>query len=223
MPLNPPTPLIYLITSGETTARTTPASEDFSNVLRLVEAAVAARIDLLQIREKNLSAGTLFKLAASAAAITRGTATRLLVSDRSDVAAAAGADGVHLTSRSIPAEVIRRMFGGEFLIGVSTHSLEEAAVARRNGADFVVFGPVFDTPSKLQHGEPQGLKSLQDVSSALAPFPVLALGGLAISNVADCIKAGAGGIAAIRLLNDPTPLRQVVNEIRTTFEERRAK
>src|ERR1700704_234261 len=94
---SPPRPLIYLITSGRTTARTTPATEDFLNVLQLVRMAVAARIDLVQIREKNLSARVLYQLATSAAGITKRSATKLLINDRSDIAAAAGADGVHLT------------------------------------------------------------------------------------------------------------------------------
>jgi thiamine-phosphate pyrophosphorylase len=220
MPLNSRKPLLYLITSGKTTARTTPATEDFSNVLHLVEAAVAAAIDLIQIREKNLSASIHYQLSARAAGITRGSATKLLVNDRSDIAASAGADGVHLTTSSLPAEVVRRTFGDEFLIGVSTHSLAEADIARRAGADFVVFGPVFETPAKEKYGEPQGLKQLETITSELAPFPVLALGGVNMSNVAECIRAGARGIAAIRMLNDPDRLGPVVNEIREIHQYR---
>ncbi len=220
MPLNSRYPLLYLITSGQTTARTTPATEDFSNLLHLVEAAVAAAIDLVQIREKNLSASILYQLSARAAGITRGSATKLLVNDRSDIAASAGADGVHLTTSSLPAEVVRRTFGDEFLIGVSTHSLAEADVARRSGADFVVFGPVFETASKREYGEPQGLTNLRKVSSELAPFRVLALGGVSMSNVARCIQAGARGIAAIRMLSDPIELDRIANEIRQSFERR---
>jgi thiamine-phosphate pyrophosphorylase len=179
---------------------------------------VAAKIDLLQIREKQLRVNILYKLSASAAEIIRGSVTRLLVNDRSDIAFAVGADGVHLTTQSLPADVVRRTFGDDFLIGVSTHSLEEAEGARRRGADFVVFGPVFNTPNKRQYGEPQGLESLERVATALSPFPVLALGGVTIGNVAECILAGARGIAAIRMLSDPSGLQQVVNEIRAAFE-----
>lgn len=175
---------------------------------------MAAVIDLVQIREKNLSASMLYQLSSRAAAITRGNATKLLINDRSDIAASAGADGVHLTTSSLPTKVVRRTFGDEFLIGVSTHSLAEAELARRSGADFVVFGPVFETASKQKYGEPQGLTNLRTVCSELAPFPVLALGGVGTSNVAECIQAGARGIAAIRMLNDPDRLGCVVNEIR---------
>ena len=175
-PHKPPSPLLYLITSGETNAQTTPATEDFSNVLRLVEAAVAAKIDLIQIREKQLSAKVLHQLSTAAAGITSGSATKLLVNDRADIAAAAGADGVHLASLSLPPDIVRRTFGAEFLIGVSTHSLEEAAAAGRSGADFIVFGPVFDTLSKRQYGEPLGLAELRKVTSELAPISGVSAG-----------------------------------------------
>jgi thiamine-phosphate pyrophosphorylase len=208
---------VYLITSGETNAQTTPATEEFSNILRLVEAAVAAKIDLIQIREKRLSAKVLHHLSTSAAAITSGSSTKLLVNDRADIARAARADGVHLASSSLPPNIVRRTFGADFLIGVSTHSLEEATAASRNGADFIVFGPVFDTLSKRQYGEPVGLAKLTEVTAKLAPFPVLALGGVTMANAADCIQAGAAGIAAIRLLNDHLRLDQVVNEMRGRF------
>jgi len=211
------TPLLYLITSGETNAQTTPATEDFQNILRLVEAAVAAGIDLIQIREKQLSAKVFHQLSSNAAAITRGSSSKLLVNDRADIATAAGADGVHLTSTSLPPDVIRRTFGADFLIGVSTHSLEEATSAGRSGADFIVFGPVFDTASKRQYGEPVGLEKLRQVSLNLAPFPVLALGGVTVANAADCIQAGAAGIAAITMLNDYLALDQRVQEIRGLF------
>jgi thiamine-phosphate pyrophosphorylase len=211
------TPLVYLITNGETSAHTTPATEEFSNILRLVEAAVAAKIDLIQIREKRLSAKVLYQLSTIAATITSGSSSKLLVNDRADIAMAAGADGVHLTSSSLPPNIVRLTFGAEFLIGVSTHSLGEATAASGSGADFVVFGPVFDTSSKREYGEPLGLGKLREVTSKLAPFPIFALGGVTIVNAASCIQAGAAGIAAIRLLNDHLKLDRVVNEIREGF------
>ena len=215
----PQRPLIYLITSGETTARTTPATEDFANVLQLVRTAVAARIDLVQIREKNLSASVLYQLAASAAGITTGSATKLLINDRADITAAAGADGVHLTSSSLPTAVVRQAFGDGFLIGVSTHSLGEASLARSSGADFVVFGPVFETTSKREYGAPLGLNNLATVCAELSPFPILALGGVTLDNVAECIRAGAGGVAAISMLQRPDKLADIAMEIRRSFED----
>lgn len=179
---------------------------------------MTANVHLLQLREKNLSTRVLHELALKGAEITAGSHTRLLINDRADVARAAGAAGVHLTTASIAAPVIRRTFGDEFLIGVSTHSLEEARAARDDRVDFAVFGPVFETESKRAYGEPQGVKKLGQVAAVLAPFPVLALGGVRLDNVADCFRAGASGIAAIRLLNNPDRLAQVVADIRAGFK-----
>ena len=195
-----PVPIIYPITSGKTSPQTSPDDPQFSEILRLIRAAVDADVPLLQIREKSLHARVLYELVARAAEIARGSKTRLLVNDRSDIARAAGADGVHLTGQSLPVEVVRSICGVDFLIGVSTHSLDEARAARAGGADFVVFGPVFETESKRAYGEPQGLDKLAEVTRELGEFPVVAIGGITLDNAAECFQAGARGIAAIRLL-----------------------
>ena len=106
---------------------------------------------------------------------------------------------MHLTSRSLPPSVVRSICGPDFLIGVSTHSLDEALNARAEGADFIVFGPVFETPSKQIYGAPQGLEKLSEVTNALEGFPVLAIGGINRDNTADCLSAGASGIAGISM------------------------
>ena len=213
MPLDLHKPITYLITSGETTAGTTPSTEDFSRILQLVEAAVAAGITLIQLREKNLTTRVLFELARRAAHITQGSATRLLVNDRGDVAQAAGADGAHLSSGSLESRVVRQTFGEEFLIGASTHSAAEVRAARDGGADFVVFGPVFETVSKRIYGEPVGLEKLSEAARELEPFPIIALGGVTLENARDCLRAGARGVAAIRLFNDPAKLSQIVGTV----------
>jgi thiamine-phosphate pyrophosphorylase len=195
-------PITYLVTGGETTSATTPSSADFLALLALVERAAAARVTLVQLREKALSARTLYELAARAARLTRGSATRLLVNDRADIARAAGCDGVHLTARSLDAAVVRRAFGPDFLVGVSAHALAEARAARDGGADFAVFGPVFDTPSKRQYGPPLGIGRLREAAAELAPFPLVAIGGVNRENARDALRAGARGVAAIRLFAD---------------------
>ena len=205
-----PTPIVYPITSG-----TTKTPED---ILRLVEAAVTAKVPLFQIREKTLSARVVYDVTARAVEITRGSDTRLLVNDRSDIARTAGADGVHLTSQSLPADVVRNIYGPEFLIGVSTHSLEEARAAQAGGADFVVFGPVFETESKREFGEPQGLNRLAEVTSELRGFPIVAIGGITLDNVDACFKAGASGVAAIRLLNDAERMSSIVSGLRSVYK-----
>ncbi|MEA2174692.1 MAG: thiamine-phosphate pyrophosphorylase [Blastocatellia bacterium] len=175
---------------------------------------VAARIPLIQLREKNLNARLLYQLTERAATLTRGSETRLLVNDRADIARAAGADGVHLTTRSLETSVLRRAFGTRFLIGVSTHSLAEALAARDGGADFATFGPIFETPSKNIYGPPVGLSGLREASRALSPFPLLALGGLTRENFLQALSAGAQGIAAIRLFSDIGELKETARAIR---------
>jgi thiamine-phosphate pyrophosphorylase len=214
MPLNLPQPILYLITEGATTPGTTPASEAFTRILSLISAAVAARLSLVQIREKNLNARVLYQLTLRAATLTQGSATRLLVNDRADIARAAGADGVHLTTHSLNARDLRRAFGTHLLIGVSTHSLAEARAARESGADFATFGPIFETPSKRIYGPPAGLEQLGEAAHALAPFPLLALGGITRANASQALGAGAQGIAAIRLFSDPDKLYEVADAIR---------
>jgi thiamine-phosphate pyrophosphorylase len=210
---SPQKPVSYLITSGQTTAATTSSSKDFQDILQLIQAAVAAGIDLIQVREKDLTTNVLYELVGAAAEITGGTDTKLLVNDRADVAASAGADGVHLTAQSLPASVVRKCFGADFLIGVSTHSLVEARFAREAQADFAVFGPVFATPSKEEYGPPVGLEQLQQVSAELSGFPVLAIGGVSEDNFAACLRVGAQGVAAIRMFGEQHTLSSIVAKI----------
>jgi len=201
MPASLPPPILYAITSGATNSKTTPDDDEFSGILTLVEAAVEAEVSLVQIREKALSVRVLHELVKRAVEIAQGSSTRLLVNDRFDVARAAGADGVQLTEVSLSPRVVREICGAEFLIGVSTHSLEAARAARDGGADFVVFGPVFETESKSVYGPPQGLEKLLEVAGELQGFPVIAIGGVTLDNAEKCFAAGASGIAAIKLFN----------------------
>ena len=209
----PHRPISYLITSGATTVATTLDSKDFQAIIQLIAAAVAANIDLIQIREKAVTTSVLYELVRRGTELTRHSLTKLLVNDRADVAASAGADGVHLTTRSLPAQVVRQSFGKDFLIGVSTHSLDQAREAREAGADFVVFGPVFQTPSKEGYGPAIGLEQLKHVCAELDSFPVLAIGGVTQDNFAECLRAGAQGVAAIRMFADPRRLSTIVATI----------
>ena len=214
MSLNLSRPILYLITRGATTEMTGPASPEFQEILKQISAAVEAGIDLIQIREKQLSARVLFELTESAVEIARGTSSRVLVNDRADIAAGAGASGVHLTTGSLDPEIIRKSFGDSLLIGASTHSLAEARRARGQGAHFVVFGPVFQTASKDNFGPPRGLEKLSGVACELTGFPVLALGGVSEANTESCFKAGASGIAAIGLFSQAADLKRLAAVMR---------
>jgi thiamine-phosphate pyrophosphorylase len=187
----------YLITDGSSTPET--YLSDKEHILALVQKAVGHGISMMQIREKGLTAGQVFELAAQAAAVTAGSSTKLLVNDRADIAFAAGVDGVHLTWASLPVSAIRDNFPAEFIIGVSTHSLEKAGTAKSAGADFITFSPIFPTQSKINYGQPQGVEKLAAVVKALDGFPVFALGGINKTNYTQVLPTGATGIAGISM------------------------
>lgn len=196
-------PVTYLITNGEATPER--FQQKRSEILTVVEAAVAAGISMIQIREKNITAKQLFELTADVTAITSISKTKLLVNGRPDVAKAAGADGVHLPEDGLPIQDVRRSFPSPFLIGASVHDPDRARAAKDGGADFIVFGPVFETPEKSA----KGIDSLSDLCSELDGFPVFAIGGVDGSNFQSVLEAGAAGFAAIRYLNDLNVLKKL--------------
>lgn len=177
-----------------------------------LDEALSAGVDMIQIRERDLSARELFSLAEPIAIKASKTGINLLINDRADVAASLNC-GVHLTTRSLPARVVRNTFGSKMLIGVSTHNIEEARAAESGGADFIVFGPVFETESKTVYGKPVGLEALRAVANELR-IPVIALGGIKLTNYLLALKAGAAGIAAISLFTEANDLNQVVSEMK---------
>jgi len=206
--------ILCYVTDRRSLAPGAGAEEPRASILR----AIAAGIDWIQIREKDLPARELLRLAQQAVAAAAGTATRILVNDRLDVALAAGAAGVHLGGESAPvAEVARWLRAGnapaEFRIGASCHSLAEAHAAERAGADYIFFGPVFATPSKLAFGLPQGIERLREVCGSVR-IPVLAIGGIAAENAAECMRSGTAGIAAIRLFQESADWGAIVAQLR---------
>jgi thiamine-phosphate pyrophosphorylase len=185
-------------------------------LLPLIQEAVRAGVDLIQIREKDLGARPLIELARATVEWARGTGTRVVVNDRLDVALALGACGVHLGTQSVPAQAVRRWVPDDFLIGVSCHSLEEALAAESAGADYIVLGPIFATPSKLAYGLPLGLGKLGDVAQRVR-IPLLALGGIDVKCVKPCLAAGATGIAGISIFQQSDSLQACVRELRAEF------
>jgi len=169
-------------------------------------------VDIVQIREPDLSARDILAVSDAVGESAGRENARVLINDRADIAACSGA-GVQLTTRSLTVEVVRKSFGRDMLVGVSTHSFEEAKAAEVGGADFIVFGPVFETASKKQYGNPVGLESLRRVAMHLN-IPVLALGGIKPSNIRESLEAGAAGVAGISMFTEADDLRELVANIK---------
>jgi thiamine-phosphate diphosphorylase len=194
--------VIYLITKGEATVVN--FAEKKRQIIDIIKVAVQYGITHIQIREKLLPAKLVFELTTEAVKLTKNSYTKLLVNDRADVAFAANADGVHLTSNSISTRSIRQNFPKPFIIGVSTHTLVKAQHAKESGADFITFSPIFSKSEK-------GIDELRHVCEIIKPFPVIALGGINETNYQHVCEV-SDGFAAIRFLNNPDNLRKLKNE-----------
>ena len=190
-------PALWLITDRSLAAGPLPGA---------VEECLAAGLRAVQLREKDLAARDLSALASVLRESTRRHGARLLINDRLDVALGVGADGVQRTGDSLPVATLRRLAGPPFLLGASVHSVAEAREAEADGADFIVFGPVYDTPAKRRYGPPQGVAALRQVTCAVRR-PVLAVGGITPGRAAEVLGAGASGVAAIGAILQPAGQR----------------
>lgn len=178
---------LYLITN-----RTIVRDND---ILYAVEEALKGRVKAVQLREKDLKIRELLDLAYRMRDLTKRYGAKLFINDRVDVAVAVGADGVHLGRVSIPPSAAKKI-SNNLLVGVSTHSVDEAIEAEKEGADFITLGPVFYTPSKAGYGEPVGLETLKIVCSSVS-LPVFAIGGIKPEVVKNVQGTGAKGVAVI--------------------------
>jgi len=209
-------PLLYYITDR----RQFPGDgqEQARRLLARIAECASAGVDYIQLREKDLSTRALEALANQAMAVLSGSRTKLLINSRTDVALACAAHGVHLPGNDLPASEVRVIFSRAGVdapvIGVSSHSPPAVAYAESHGADFAVFGPVFEKDSAAN---PAGLPQLRQIcgrtQAAASAMPVLALGGVTLKNAQLCLQAGAAGIAGIRLFQE-NDARVVVKQLR---------
>jgi len=179
---------LYLITNRS-------LFESDNNFLDASEAALMGGVRALQLREKNLTDCELIELGSQLRILTSNYNARLIINSRADIAKKIDADGVHLTESCAHANEIKSAFPG-LIVGVSTHSLEGAHIAEAQGADYITFSPIYATPSKANYGPPQGLGLLRQVSQEVN-LPVLALGGITLHRVSECLDQGAFGVALI--------------------------
>ena len=183
----------------------------------LIEQAVAGGLRAVQLRERDLDTRSLLELARDVQMATRPRGAVLLINDRVDLVLACGADGVHLRSDSLPVAVARRLLGDARVIGVSVHSAEEAARAESEGADFVVLGPIYDTPSKREYGAPLGLRPLKEAARRCR-IPVLAIGGLTAARVAEVRRAGASGVAVLSAILSAPSVEPATRQLLAALE-----
>jgi thiamine-phosphate pyrophosphorylase len=208
--------ILCYVTDRRALAPQLSAAEQLAALTGRIRAAIAAGVDWIQLREKDLTARQLVQLTNDAVRAAQGTRAKVIVNDRLDVALAAGAAGVHLGGQSVPVAAVaenRSRFPEGFLIGASCHSLAEAQAAAQAGADYVIFGPVFATPSKAAYGPPQGVEKLAEVCTQVR-VPVIAIGGITAENAAACLQAGAAGLAAIRLFQESENLVELARRLR---------
>ena len=199
---------LYLITGrGETLGR---------NLEFVVEEALRGGVRAVQLRDKGSSSKELYEAAYELRRLTSRYGAKLFINDRTDVALAVDADGVHIGSSSLPLYKVRRLLGERKLIGVSCHNQTQAITAQEMGADFITFGPVYHTPSKAEYGEPVGLAKLATVADLLQ-IPVFALGGVKQENCAEAVACGVRGVALISGILSAAEPREAAKRLLATL------
>jgi thiamine-phosphate pyrophosphorylase len=202
-------PIICMITDG--TAVTQDPATSNKKAAQLASASVEAGFSIFQVREKGIDGRPLLDLVKAAVAARGASPLLITVSGRFDVALAAGADGVHLASDGLTADMVRRHVPDGFLIGVSTHSADEIREARDQGADYVHFGPVFATTGK---GRALGIERFAEVCNEFSGFPIIGLGGIDATNYRKVLDAGCSGVAAIRWFGSPIEIAAAGREFK---------
>lgn len=181
-------------------------------LVSILQRVLAVGAPAVQLRERDLSAKDLLALAREVRSVTAARGSQLLINDRIDVALALGEVGVHLRSNSLPLRVARRLLSDQRLLGISAHSVDEAVQAEANGADYVVLGPVYETPSKKAFGPPLGLDRLEEACHRVR-IPIIGIGGVTTARAREVRRAGAFGVAVIRAVLGAADIEGAAREL----------
>ena len=184
---------------------------------KVVKDAVAGGVDIVQLRERNMHSRGIFSLAKKIKEAIACTSARMLINDRVDIAMAVGADGVHLGQKGLPVETVRRMVGHGMVIGVSTHNLEEALKAEDEGADYILFSPVFSTRCKPGM-EPKGVDALVEISRKVS-IPVVPLGGINIDTLPQLTCRGVTSAAVMSAVLTSENPKQSASELKALLQQ----
>ena len=201
---------LYLITDRKQIKMPLPAA---------VRLALEGGVRAIQLREKDLPMRELLALSQELRAMTKEFGAKLFINDNVDVAVTVDADGVHLGHQSMPAAAVRNIVGRKLMIGVSTHTLDEVRAAESGGADFVTFGPIYETPSKTHLGAPVGIEALRSVKRAVdIDIPIFALGGVRGKNIGHVLWAGAYGVSVISAIFGAEDIKKAAKNITAMVE-----
>jgi thiamine-phosphate pyrophosphorylase len=178
----------------------------------LLQRVLRAAGPAIQIRERDLSAGELVALAREVQTMTVSRGSQLLINDRIDVALGLEGVGVHLRSNSLPVTISRQLLGVERLLGISVHTIEEAVQAESQGADYIILGPIYETPSKQSFGPPLGIRTLEQ-ACRLVRIPIVGIGGVTRARASEMRGAGAFGVAVIRAILGAVDVEAATREL----------
>ena len=206
----PPLPPLYVVTDRHQTG------ED--RLLRILGDIIPEQGMMVQIRERDLGSRELLRFVEAVHRLAHSFRVPCLINDRVDLVLATQAAGVHLRSDSMPTKEARKCLGTGYLIGKSVHSAEEALQSEKEGADFVVLGPVYETPSKRQYGPPLGVPVIREASRHCT-IPVYAIGGMTPSRVENVMASGAAGVAVVSSIFQAASPREAVTTYSTQLRK----
>jgi len=178
----------------------------------LLQRVLIAGVPAIQLRERDLSAKELVTLAREVQAVMASRTSQLLINDRIDVALALEGVGVHLRSNSLPVSVARQLLGAQRLLGISVHAVEEAVQMESQGADYIVLGPIYETPTKQMFGPPLGIHTLEK-ACRLVRIPIIGIGGVTAARVREMRRAGAFGVAVITAILGAANVESAAREL----------